>query len=180
MKKLVTNFLRGLILVAPVAVTLYVIYKAFTTIDGLLPVDIPGLGFLIIVGAITAMGALSPVLLGNPIIGWARDTMERVPLVKVIYTAVKDLMTAFVGEKQRFSEPVLVTVNRDSNLKKLGFITQQDLSSLGLEDQVAVYLPHSYNFSGNLFVVGRDAVQPLPISGADAMKFIVSGGVADV
>lgn len=180
MKKLFTNFLRGLVLVVPVAATLYVIYAAFTLIDGLLPVDVPGLGFVIIVGAITALGAISPVLLGNPMAGWAREQLERVPLVKLIYTAVKDLMTAFVGEKQRFSEPVLVTVNRDSGLKKLGFVTQQDLSALGLPGQVAVYLPHSYNFSGNLFVVGRDAVQPLTISGAEAMKFIVSGGVADV
>jgi uncharacterized membrane protein len=180
MKKLITNFLRGLILIVPVAATLYVIYSAFTLIDRILPVDVPGLGFVIIVGAITLLGALSPALLGNPMIRWARDQIDRVPLVHVIYTAVKDLMTAFVGEKQRFSEPVLVTVNRDSGLKKLGFVTQQDLSGLGLPGQVAVYLPHSYNFSGNLFVVGREAVQPLPISGADAMKFIVSGGVADV
>lgn len=180
MKKLFTNFLRGLILVVPVAATLWVIYTAFTLIDGILPVDVPGLGFVIIVGGITVLGAVSPALLGNPMIGWAREQLDRLPLVKVIYTAVKDLMSAFVGEKQRFREPVLVTVNRDSGLKKLGFITQQDLSHLGLKDQVAVYLPHSYNFSGNLFVVRADAIEPLPISGAEAMKFIVSGGVAEV
>jgi uncharacterized membrane protein len=180
MKKLITNFLRGLVLVVPVAATVYVLYAVFTWIDGILPVRVPGLGFIIIVGGVTAMGALSPLLLGNPLIDWVQKAIDRVPLIKVIYTAVKDLMTAFVGEKQRFSEPVLVTINKPSGLKKLGFVTQRDLSQLGLTDHVAVYLPHSYNFSGNLFIVTTDSVQPLDISGTEAMKFIVSGGVTDI
>ena len=148
--------------------------------DGILPVRVPGLGFAIIVCAITLLGAASPLFLGNPLIAWARGMLEKVPLVKLIYTAVKDLMAAFVGEKQRFKEPVLVTMNKDSAIKKLGFITQHDLSQWGLKDQVAVYLPHSYNFSGNLFIVPREAVMPLNVSGPDAMKFIVSGGVTDI
>lgn len=180
MKKLVTNFLRGLVLVTPIAATLYVLYWVFMLIDGLLPVRIPGLGFLIIIGGVTLLGAVSPFLLGNPIISQVRQWVDRVPLIKVIYTAIKDLMTAFVGEKQRFSQPVLVTISRESGLKKMGFVTQKDLSQLGLEGQVAVYLPHSYNFSGNMFIVRAEAVEPLNISGAEAMKFIVSGGVADL
>lgn len=180
MKRLVTNFFRGLALVVPVAATLYVLWAAFQLIDGLLPVHVPGLGFVIIVCAITLLGAASPLFLGNPLIAWAQGMLERVPLVKLIYTAVKDLMAAFVGDKKRFNEPVLVTMNKDCSIKKLGFLTQRDLSQLGLKDQVAVYLPHSYNFSGNLFIVSKDAVMPLNVSGSEAMKFIVSGGVTDI
>jgi uncharacterized membrane protein len=179
MKKLMTNFLRGLVLVTPIAATFYVLFWVFTLIDGLLPVRIPGLGFVIIIGGVTLLGAASPFLLGNPIISWVRHWVDRVPLVKVIYTAIKDLMAAFVGEKQRFKQPVLVTISRDTGLKKVGFVTQSDLSRLGLQGHVAVYLPHSYNFSGNMFIVRADAVEPLQISGTEAMKFIVSGGVAD-
>jgi uncharacterized membrane protein len=180
MKKLITNFLRGLVLVIPVATTVYILYATFMLIDGLLPVDVPGLGFVIIIATVTTIGAVSPFLLGNPIAAWAQQLIERVPLVKLIYGAVKDLMGAFVGEKQRFKEPVLVTLSKESGIKKLGFVTQRDLSDFGLSGQVAVYLPHSYNFSGNLFIVPSENVVPLPISGAEAMKFIVSGGVTDI
>lgn len=180
MKQLAKNFFRGLALIVPIAATIYVLYAGFTLIDGLLPVNLPGLGFVIIIGAVTLLGALSPLFLDNPATKWGRRMLDRVPLVKLIYTAVKDLMAAFVGEKARFSEPVLVSISQGGHLKKLGFITRHDLSELGLNGQVAVYLPHSYNFSGNLFIVDKQAVQPLAISGTEAMKFIVSGGVTDI
>lgn len=180
MKILATNFLRGLVLVVPIAATLWVLYASFRFVDSMLPVDLPGVGFLIIVAAVTLLGAASPFLLGTPLSSVGRGLLDKLPLVKLIYGAVRDLMSAFVGDKQSFKEPVLVTVNRENGLKKLGFITQRDLSKLGLEGQVAVYLPHSYNFSGNLFIVPLAAVEPLSVSGTEAMKFIVSGGVTEV
>ncbi|MEN9581528.1 MAG: hypothetical protein RJA70_4537 [Pseudomonadota bacterium] len=180
MKLLATNFFRGLVLVVPIAATFWVLYAAFRFIDSMLPVPLPGVGFLIIVGAVTLLGAASPFLLGTPLSSLARGLLDKLPLVKLIYGAVSDLMAAFVGDKQSFREPVLVTINRENGLKKVGFITQRDLSRLGLSGQVAVYLPHSYNFSGNLFIVPADSVEPLNVTGTEAMKFIVSGGVTDV
>ena len=107
--------------------------------------------------------------------------MIRLPLVKIIYTALQDLFSAFVSDKKKFDKPVMVIVNKTSGLKKFGFITQEDLSQFGLKDEVAVYLPHSYNFSGNLFVAPRENVILLDnISSSDTMKFIVSGGVTKI
>jgi uncharacterized membrane protein len=179
-RRLVTYFLQGLLLVVPMAATAYALVAAFTLIDNLIPVRIPGLGFVLILVVIAFLGWLSPYVLANPLAAWLERLLERVPLVKVVYTALRDLMSAFVGEKKRFTEPVLVLVGRESGLQKLGFVTKKDLTSLGLEGKVAVYLPHSYNFSGNLFIVPRENVTPLPVNPADAMKFIVSGGVTEL
>jgi uncharacterized membrane protein len=85
-----------------------------------------------------------------------------------------------VGKKKKFNQPVLVTINRDTNLQRLGYITQSDLTNLGIYDKVAVYLPHSYNISGNLFIVPKEHVTPLQANGAELMKFIVSGGVSEI
>ena len=71
-------------------------------------------------------------------------------------------------------------INPDAKLEKLGFLTEHDLSILGEQDKVAVYSPHSYNFSGELFIVPSDQVRPIDISPTDVMKFIVSGGVSQL
>ena len=107
--------------------------------------------------------------------------ISQAPLVKIIYTSIKDFMSAFVGKERRFTEPVLVKISRDGNLEKMGFITQKDLSNLGIpKGKVAVYLPHSYNFSGNLFIVSVENITPLDAHPAEVMKFIVSAGVTSV
>lgn len=104
--------------------------------------------------------------------------MQRIPLVKLIYSAVKDLLGAFVGDKKKFNKPVLVRINKDNSLYQIGFITQSDLSDLGLTDMVVVYFPHSYAFSGYHYFVPKENIKPLDIPGPTAMKFIVSGGVS--
>jgi uncharacterized membrane protein len=107
--------------------------------------------------------------------------ISQAPLIKVIYTSIKDFISAFVGKDRRFTEPVLVKVNRQSDIEKLGFITQKDLSNIGIpQGRVAVYLPHSYNFSGNLFIVPVENVTPLNAPPAEVMKFIVTAGVTSI
>ncbi len=105
--------------------------------------------------------------------------MERAPLLKVIYSAINDLFSAFVGKEKKFNRPVLVLVNSISNLHKLGFLTEDDLSLIDEKDKVAVYFPHSYNFSGELFIVPRENVKPIDLNPGEVMKFIVSAGVAE-
>jgi len=124
------------------------------------------------------VGYLASSLLAGPLFNMLEDLMVKVPLVNIIYTSLKDLIAAFVGDKKKFDKPVLVALTSDLTVLKPGFITQEDLSMLGLVDQVAVYLPHSYNFSGNLFIVPAKYVKPMNATGADVMKFIVSGGVS--
>lgn len=176
-------FFKGLIVVVPLAATLYVVVEAFIFIDGLIPVKfkIPGMGLVLFLTAITALGYLTSTVIAEPLINYGNKLLDKVPLVKTLYTSIKDLLSAFVGTKKRFNEPVLVNVGNNGNLQKIGFVTERDLANLGMPNtKIAVYLPHSYNFSGNLFIVDVDAVTPIDAKASDVMKFIVSGGVTNL
>jgi len=174
-------FLRGLLYTVPLALTVYIIYQPFIFIDGLVPFPIPGLGILTFFAFITLVGLLGSSFLLRPLRRYWDELLTRLPLVKTIYSAIHDLMSAFVGDKKRFNVPVLVQLSKDAQLERLGFITQEDLTILGIDQsKVAVYLPHSYNVSGNVYIVPRESVQPLDANSAEVMKFIVSGGVTDL
>lgn len=176
-------FLKGLLYTVPLAITVYVIYQLFVFFDSLvdLPYDVPGLGILFLFVFITIIGVLGSSVIVQPITKKINGFIERTPFLKIIYTAVKDLTSSLVDRKKSYNVPVMVTISKDSTLQKLGFITQQNLDSIDAgEDKIAVYMPHSYAFSGNLFVVSRDHVKVIDQSASDVMKFIVSGGVANL
>lgn len=187
MKTLVSYMLRGLLLLAPVVVTAYVIYATFRVLDdsvndfleNIFGIRVMGLGVIVLLGLITAIGFLSSTLLFRPLFIMLEHAISRAPLVNIIYTSLKDFVAAFFSDKKKFNQPVVVNVNGNPEFQKLGFITKTDLSSIGLKGKVAVYLPHSYNFSGNLFVVDAKNVTPLDVPVAEFMKFIVSGGITE-
>jgi uncharacterized membrane protein len=177
-KKILGYFLKGLIYTVPLVAIIYVLYSLFHYLDSLLPFEVPGLGLIVVIGFITSIGLLGSSFIATPIKNYLNSLLARLPLIKTIYDAIRDLLSAFVGEKKRFNKPVLVKVSADGALEKLGFITDENLNRLGLsDDKIAVYLPHSYNFSGNLFIVSRSRITPIDQSAAEVMKFIVSGGV---
>ena len=186
MKKLFRYFLQGLVYIAPLAITIYAIYLIFSVIDGFLQeyirdwfkLNIPGLGLAAIFLLISLLGFIGHSIIFRPVKRLISGIMNRAPIVKVVYTSIRDLLNAFVGKEKKFNQPVLVKVNTISELEKVGFLTQEDLSDLGILDKVAVYFPHSYNFSGEMFIVPREHVRPFNMSPAEAMKFIVSGGIA--
>jgi len=171
-------FFSGTLFIVPLVATGYFIFLSFSWLDGLLNLPYPGLGFVIIFVVITLFGYLTSNYAVRTATDWFDHMMNKIPLIKLIYSSIKDLIGAFVGDKRKFNKPVLVTVNKENTLHQIGFVTQEDLSDLGLKDMVAVYFPHSYAFSGNHFLVPRSSVKPLDISGPVAMKFIVSGGVS--
>ena len=178
MKRLLGYFLRGLVLLAPLAVTIYVCVVVFVTIDGWLGLPVPGAGFVATLALVTLVGFLASTLLARTMTGLvalAERALTRLPFVRLLYTSTKDLLNAFVGEKRRFDRPVLLTLG--AGVRALGFVTQDDLRRFGLDGHVAVYLPQSYNFAGNLVVVPAAAVTPLAADSAEVMAFIVSGGV---
>lgn len=180
MNTLIKYFFRGLLLVIPIGLTIYILVAAVKWMDSLLSLTYPGSGILIIVVGITVIGYIGSTLIAKPIVDFFERLLNRLPLVRIIYSSLKDLISAFVGDKKKFNQPVLVTINKHSDLQKLGFITQVDLANLGIKEKIAVYLPHSYNFSGDLYIVPKENVVPIQNSGADIMKFIVSGGIAAV
>jgi uncharacterized membrane protein len=180
MDKLIKYFLGGLLFVVPISVTVYVLVISILWIDNLIPLSIPGLGLIVILITITLIGYAATTFIARPFFVLAERLLARLPLVKIIYTSLKDLLSAFVGDKKKFNQPVLVLINRNTDLRKLGFITQDDLSHLNITGSIAVYLPHSYNFSGDLYIVPKENVTLISASSTDIMKFIVSGGVTDV
>ena len=181
-------FVRGLVLVAPLYFTILIIWTGVEALDGILPISIPisankslylpGLGMLIILLSIILLGFFFSTVVPQSFFRFTERILRKIPLVNLIFYSIKDLISAFVGDKKKFNQPVLVTVNRESDVKKLGFITQTDLSHLYIKDYIAVYMPHSYAFSGELFIVPVGNVMMLDANSADIMKMIVSGGVS--
>lgn len=177
-RRLINYFFRGLLILVPIALTIYIIVVFLQWLDNLIPLQIPGLGLVLVLGIIILFGYLASTLIARPIFDLLEEILMSVPVISLIYAPIKDLMTAFVGDKKKFTQAVLVTMDAVNGVQKLGFITQKDLEVLGLQDKVAVYLPHSYNFSGNFYIVPKERVILLDLPGADVMKFIVSGGVS--
>jgi uncharacterized membrane protein len=177
LNNLLAYFIRGLLLVFPFAFTVYIISWGLNWIDSLVKIKIPGLGLSILLSAITLLGYLGSSLLVRSLFDSIEKYIIRIPLISLIYTSLKEFIAAFVGNKKKFDKPVLVMLNKQQQIQRLGFITQPDLIQLHLPGNVAVYLPHSYNFSGDLYIVPKELIIPLNISGTEIMKFIISGGV---
>jgi uncharacterized membrane protein len=177
MSRLLNYFFKGVVLLAPLAFTLYVCVRVFTTIDGWLGIPIPGVGFLATVILITLFGFLASSFLTRRVMAMLEALLNRLPFVRLLYTSTRDLLNAFVGEKRRFDKPVIVTPFPGGVARALGFVTQESLASMGLMEHVTVYLPQSYNFAGSLLIFPTNAVESLDAESADVMAFIVSGGV---
>ena len=179
-------FLQGIIYIAPMAITGYIIFLIFDFVDGILEtalysilgMRVPGLGLFIIILFLVLVGYLGQSILARPFKTLFKSILLRVPILNFIYSAFNDLFAAFVGKEKKFNRPVIVVMNPLTNVEKMGFLTEEDLSGFGEKGKVAVYFPHSYNFSGEMFIVPIEQVKPLNINPTDAMKFVVSGGVA--
>ncbi len=177
-KRLTSYFFQGLVFLVPIAVTLYTFVTLFRWIDRLLPFTFPGLGFVAVTGGVTLVGFLVRHFFTGRVSRLVDASFQRLPLAKLIYGAVKDLLSAFVGEQKRFDVPVLVTLGDGAApAQVLGFLTAPSLAHLGLADRVAVYLPQAYNFAGQTLIVRASQVERISADATDVMAFIVSGGV---
>lgn len=180
MKRLLTYFLRGLVFLTPVGVTAYICVVVFRAVDGWLGLPIPGAGFLLSLVLITVFGFLASSFITKSLIHALDDLLERLPFVRLLYSSTRDLVNAFVGEKRRFDKPVVVDLFPGGSARALGFVTQESLEVLGMPTYVSVYMPHSYNFSGQMYLFPATSVHRLPVGSSDMMAFIVSGGVTEV
>ncbi|HEY9562115.1 MAG TPA: DUF502 domain-containing protein [Anseongella sp.] len=171
-------FFKGLLVVVPIWVSGYVIYWIITTLNNAFSFVVgPGYGLLIVLAAITLIGMLVNYMVTDPISRFFNSFLDRMPVIKMMYTTIRDFLEAFVGEQKKFTEPVFVEMS-ETGIKKVGFITQKDLTALGLPGYVGVYFPHSYNFSGNYFLVPAEKVTPMHSNAGEIMKYVVSGGVS--
>ena len=185
MKRIFTYFLQGLLLSGPLAITLYTVFLMFDFVDRLVrdplkehfQFDVPGVGIVVLFITLTLMGLIGQTIIAKPFIYFTKRLLKRAPLLNVIYTSLNDLFTAFVGKEKKFNVPVVVCMNQENNLWKLGFVTEKNLAEFGLHEMVAVYFPHSYNFSGELYLVPESSVKTVDLSPSEVMKFVVSGGI---
>jgi uncharacterized membrane protein len=178
MKKIAAYFAQGLLFLIPIVATVYVLYIIFLRIDQIFKFTIPGLGFLLTFALVTIIGFLVSTVIARGAANIVDRLFSRMPIGKMIYSSVKDLMNAFVGDKKQFNRPVLVNLLPGSGVQVMGFVTRESLVDLTAAESVAVYLPQSFNFGGSVIIAPRDQVIPLEIESGKAMAFIVSGGVS--
>lgn len=197
--KLLQLFFQGVIVLAPIGITIWVVLGLFNFVDDILPNvvhaispsflpkdangnlnKIPGLGFVVVIILVLFVGWVSSLFFVGRLVAVLDAVLEKTPGIKFIYSSVKDFLEAFAGNKKKFDKPVLVNIDAP-DVWRVGFITQQDAHHFGLQEHVTVYVPHSYAISGITYLVPRERVRQLPnVSAADAMKYAVSGGVTDV
>lgn len=179
MTRFLNYFFRGLIVLAPAVITIWVFWQILTTLDRWMGVKIPGLGIVVTVALITLFGFLTSSVIARWVVRLVDSTFNRLPLVRLVYSSTKDLLDAFVGEKRRFDRPVVVQTSADGVEKAFGFVTTEAMSRFGLDDHVTVYLPFSYTFTGVIRIYPAANIRPLATDSAELMAFVVSGGVTD-
>ena len=191
-KALLNYLIKGLLIVMPIALSIFIVIWAVSTVDSWLNINnilgvdpntgesrnIPGLGLVLVLAIILAAGIFVTYFVTEPMYSWFRRWLNKLPLFNFIYTSIKDLTEAFVGDEKKFNHPVLVEAEGD--MKRIGFLTQNDLSKLDMLDEAIVYFPFSYSFAGQIYIVKKNKIKPLNMSAADAMKLVVSGGVTQL
>jgi uncharacterized membrane protein len=186
MKNIFAYFLQGLLFIAPIFVTGYIIFVVFDVIDGnvqkllfsVAGIKIPGLGIIALFVFLTFLGLLGNTFIAKPIKSMFNSLIEKAPIIKAIYSAIRDLFSAFAGKDKKFDKPVLVKVDANTDFYRMGFITEMDLSKISMLEHVCVYFPSSYGVLGEMLIVPKEVIRNIDVSPTDAMKFIVSGGVA--
>jgi uncharacterized membrane protein len=177
MSAVLRYFAQGVLTAGPIVLTLYLVFTLVKTVDGLLQFRIPGLGLVVTLTLLTLLGFVTSSVIGTRMVEFAEGLLRRLPLVKILYSALKDLVGAFVGNRKGFDRPVAVRLPGTEGYV-LGFATRDDVPIAGFGEHVAVYFPQSYNFAGHLVLVPRANVSPLHVKSSDVMSFIVSGGIA--
>jgi uncharacterized membrane protein len=180
-QRIIQYFLQGLLILGPVSITIYFIYEIFDKIDNILrpAINIPGIGFITIICFIILTGYLSSFFVMGRILSVIDKFLEKTPGIKLFYSFIRDFFEAFAGDKKKFTKGVLANVD-DTDIWRVGFITQEDMSSFGMDNYVAVYLPMAYSVAGNVYIVPKEKVRPITnISATQSMKFAVSGGVTE-
>jgi uncharacterized membrane protein len=182
-KKIFRYFIQGLIIIAPIAITGYALYWLFERIDGILRpyLNIPGLGFVIIIVFVLLVGWVSSNFLMGSFLNFFDQWMERAPGIKFIYSSTKDFFEAFAGDKKKFNQAVLANAFAN-DVWVVGFLTDDEMQKFDLgANNVAVYVPQSYHWAGQLFILPREKVKKIEkITAGEAMKYAVTGGVVDL
>ncbi len=178
LRVIISYFIKGVLVMVPLVLSIYALYYVFIKLDSIVDLGFTGSGILMTFSVLAVIGFLVTTFITEPIFNYFDRLLDRMPIFKLLYSSVRDLLEAFVGEDKKFNEPVLVEISE--GVKQIGFITQKDLTDIQLPNEVAVYFPFSYSIAGKVLIVQKERVKPLNMKAADAMKFAVSGGVSEL
>ena len=179
--------LTGIVVIAPVGVTVFVLWWIFARLDQILGrifaavgLRIPGLGLLALVLTVVGVGWVAQQTIGRQLINISRDLLMKFPLTKSIYSAASQLTEQIVGEKKRFFKTCVLVEYPRPGCWVVGFLTAEgagEISGLTKRDTVAVFIPTTPNpTSGYLAFVPRSDIQPLRMSVEEGFKLVISGG----
>jgi uncharacterized membrane protein len=197
-RKLFKYFLQGLIILAPITITISAVLSLFSWIDSILPDfihklfprlaldengnprNIPGLGFILVVGIVLLVGYTSSSFIVSKLVDLFDSILEKTPGIKIIYSTIKDFFEAFAGNRRKFDRAVLVCIE-STDIWRIGFITHEELAEFNLQEYISVYVPQSYAFAGHLYFVKKERIRLITdITSTEAMKFAISGGVTNI
>lgn len=178
MSRLIRYFAQGCLVLLPVAATIYVIYAVVTAVDSLLGLSIPGLGIAVAVTLVVGVGFFVSNVVGRRLYGYFDQLMSRLPVAKLLYTSIRDVIQAFVGEERRFGRPVAIRIAAEGDVKLLGFLSRTSVPALGHMDHVVVYVPQAYNIAGQVLLVPASLVEPLDVAPSELLAFLLSGGAS--
>lgn len=191
MKQLQKIFLQGLVTFLPIALTIYIVYAGISIVDNflgdalrqILPIYIPGLGFLLTVILILLLGLILNNILASGLFEKFEQKITQVPFVKAIYSPLRDLMNLFSkgGGPGGLQKVVLVDI-AESGIRALGLVTRENFKDIPAIDQnaegrVAVYIPMSYGLGGFTLMVPRERITPLDMPIEKAMSLAITGWV---
>lgn len=188
MKVIIKSFINGLLTIVPIILVIYILVRVFNFLDSILgnvlkpymkQDYIPGIGILATLVLITFLGWLSTRFFAGKIINLIDRLLEKIPLVKTLYSVIKDTFQSFLGEKKSFSKVALVPMPGTS-IKVIGFVTSEEVEEVihSLKDHVAVYVPQTFQVAGFTFLIPKEEIEWLDIKPEEAMKFVLSGGVS--
>ena len=179
MKRLLYYFIQGLLYTTPITITIYLLWSTLSYLDDLIPLNIPGLGLLSLIAIITFIGFIGGFTIKFRLVKFLDRLLKTVPLVKIIYSSVNDIMKSMTGKKKGFQQPVLLRLSLKEDVRRVGFVTDEDLKDLGKSNSkmITVYVPHSLAISGQVFVVPENYIEPLNVNSSEVMKYIIAGGV---
>ena len=183
--------LTGMLTVLPVLATVYPVVSLVTGAERfvgkqlmwLIPDEYyrTGMGLLLAITAIFAVGLLMHALLFRKLFGWAERLLLEIPLVRSVYGALRDLFGLFAGHEGDQALQVVSVTLPGTGMRALGFVTRRDFAGLpegiGREGEIAVYLPMSYQIGGYTLFMPREQAVPVDMSREDAMKFILTAGL---
>ena len=192
MKFIRRNILAGLAAILPIVLTLYLLYwfavTAETALGGMirlfLPANMywPGMGLVAGLLVVFMLGLLMHAYVFRRLFARGERLLYHMPLIKTVYRAMRDFFDYFSpSSKKEFEQVVAVTIG-DTGMQMIGFVTQANPERLPEdfrgEDSILVYLPMSYMIGGYAVLIPRSAVRPLNMNMEEAMRFILTAGVA--